>query len=201
MAIGPQSHAEGFGTTASGNRSHAEGYSEVKPSDEVLELDVSKQKEAIIEGWNSTENKFSLAAGAASHVEGSNNLALGWCAHTEGEMTLAYANGSHAEGYRITASGECSHAEGRSNIIPSPNDVLNIKVDTEDDNTNKSNRQNIVDHWTSGGKQFSLAAGRFSHVEGHNCLALAWAAHAENHGAVASGNFSHAEGIQTIASG
>ena len=96
MAIGPQSHAEGFGTTASGNRSHAEGYSEVKPSDETLSLNVDSQKEAIIEGWNNAENKFSLAAGAASHVEGSNNLALGWCAHTEGEMTLAYANGSHA---------------------------------------------------------------------------------------------------------
>lgn len=94
-AVGPFSHAEGAGTTASGFCSHAEGSS------------------AKASGTSShAEGSSANASGMTSHAEGSGTAASGSNSHAEGASTNASGDNSHAEGYSTTASGTSSHAEG-----------------------------------------------------------------------------------------
>ena len=109
-ASGNCSHAEGSYTTASGECSHAEGEASNLATDIIQDLSSSTSNDDILTAWNS--NKFSLAKGEASHVEGKDNLALGDFSHAEGNNTTASGYTSHAEGNNTTASGNISHAEG-----------------------------------------------------------------------------------------
>ena len=107
-AGGQGSHAEGNQTTASGDISHAEGYSTNKFSSVVTTTNPTT--DSIITAWKT--EKFSIAKGNYSHVEGKDNLALGNDSHAEGASTEASGDHSHTEGANTTASGLCSHAEG-----------------------------------------------------------------------------------------
>ena len=64
----------------------------------------------LIAEWN--DHKFALAAGDASHIEGSNCLALGKNSHAEGNGTIAEKSSAHAEGTGSHAKGKYSHAGG-----------------------------------------------------------------------------------------
>ena len=109
-ASGIYSHAEGYETTASGYASHAEGESSNLISAVISDFSPSTSNDVILTAWNT--NKFSLAKGEASHVEGTDNLALGDVSHAEGYNTTASGDYSHTEGASTTASGTSSHAEG-----------------------------------------------------------------------------------------
>lgn len=127
IASGLASHAEGQKTIASGDQSHAEGYqghsygeaSHVEGASTNLAKDfiynpnnnnALYDDDIINSKWE--ENKFTLAKGQASHVEGKDTLALGNYSHAEGYQTQAEEIGSHAEGGLTEASGNYSHAEG-----------------------------------------------------------------------------------------
>ena len=99
LASKPGAHAEGTGTTASGNASHAEGNGTAASS-----------ASAHAEGINTT------ASGSSAHSEGSGTTASGSWAHAEGVNTVASGNGGHAEGIGTTASGTNSHAEGAETV-------------------------------------------------------------------------------------
>ena len=169
-ALGTNSYAGGFRTTASGTYSHAEGESTHKFSDVVTTTNPTNAD--IITAWKS--NKFSLAKGNSSHVEGQNNLALRDYSHAEGVSTTASGSQSHAEGGSTTASGASSHAEG-----------INTKASGD------------YSH-AEGGR--TTASGNDSHAEGVNTEAFGTCSHAEGSNTTASGVGSHAEGLFTKAS-
>ena len=110
IASGYASHAEGINTTASYDCSHAEGESSNSISAVISDFSPSTRDDDILTAWNT--NKFSLAKGESSHVEGKDCLALGDNSHAEGAGTTASGEMSHAEGGGTTASGYTSHAEG-----------------------------------------------------------------------------------------
>lgn len=109
IAKGDNSHAEGFLTTAYGDNSHAEGWA-LTEAPTIEAADIENGFAGLIDKWNA--DKFSLAYGKGSHVEGQDNLALGDNSHAEGGWTKAHGPGSHAEGGSTLSIGLCSHAEG-----------------------------------------------------------------------------------------
>ena len=215
-ASGDFSHAEGSYTTASGTNSHVEGSSSDSATSVIRDLSSSTSNDSIITTWNS--NKFSLAKGNGSHVEGKDCLALGNYSHAEGNTTMASGNyshaegsgtkasgeyshaegmetkaighKSHAEGYYSTALGECSHAEGFSNSTANKQ-ITNLSTTTS--NTT------IINAWKR--VKFSLAKSNYSHVEGDSCLALDECSHAEGNRTIASNSYCHSEGDSTKATG
>ena len=181
-ASGYNSHTEGHSTTASGSYAHAEGLSTNKATEYV---NSDSTDDEIITAWNT--NKFSLAKGEASHVEGWDCLALGPRSHAEGTLNIAIGNESHveglgtktqghyshAEGYNTTASGESSHAEGNSTTASS--------------------------YYSHAEGVSTTASGLYSHAEGCNTTASRESSHAEGYNTTASGDYSHAEGRYTVA--
>ena len=170
--FGQYSHAEGRYAVSLGESSHAEGESEWNADSRVTGLSVNTSDDTIINEWK--DNKFSLAKGEASHVEGKNNLALGNYSHAEGMTTTASREGSHAEGYGATASGLDSHAEGSC--------------------TEASGGYSHAEGTDS------TASGEASHAEGNGTKASGSASHAEGVHTTANGGASHAEGSNTKAS-
>ena len=83
-----------------------------------------------------------------------------------------------------SAFGESSHAEGSSDPI-----TLSITTDT------------TVKDIPARSTDFAMAAGKASHVEGHNSLARGDYSHAEGLETTAYANCSHAEGVNTEATG
>ena len=166
------SHAEGTGTTASGQSSHAEGH-----------CTTASGMRSHTEGTNTTasghsshaEGYYTTASGMRSHTEGTNTTASGPSSHAEGSESVASEDYSHAEGYYTKASGHSSHAEGYCTTA-----------------------SGIRSH--SEGFQ-TVAGGDYSHAEGHTTAANGQASHAEGTGTTASGLSSHAEGHCTTASG
>ena len=124
-ADGNYSHAEGYLTEAYGEGAHAEGYS-TNFIGGSLHLPSIASITGLLDGvsapegtnkstsWNS--DKFALAYGKASHIEGRDCIAYGDKAHAEGQETLAVGENSHAEGYKTNASGNYSHTEGQETI-------------------------------------------------------------------------------------
>lgn len=120
---GSYTHAEGYGTVASGACSHAEGdgtladgfasHSEGRETSALADYShaegfkTTAQKYAHSEGYSTTAN------GNASHAEGGTTTANGFYSHAEGGHTLAEGYYSHAEGEHTTADGKSSHSEGR----------------------------------------------------------------------------------------
>ena len=87
--------AQGYETTASGQRSHAEGISTTASG-----------------AYSHAEGNSTTASGGYSHAEGAYTAASGYASHAEGYKTTASNYYSHAEGYQTTASGVSSHAAG-----------------------------------------------------------------------------------------
>ena len=139
-------------------------------------------------GSFSLNRKANTIIGANSFAEGDKTTASGEGSHAEGSGTVALGNYSHAEGDRTTALGSCSHAEGGSLYRYSL--FVTVENPTDDD---------IITAWSD--RQFSVAKGARSHVEGNNSLALGDTSHAEGYATLASGEQSHAEGHVTITSG
>ena len=172
-AFGNQSHAGGTNTTALGENSYIEGYSTNAVYNQIPDLSTNTSNDDIITAWNS--NKFSLAKGNSSHVEGMDCLALGDYSHAEGRYTTASASGSHAEGYYTNASVYYSHAEGHYTTASA--------------------------FGSHAEGYYTTASGEYSHAEGRYTTASASGSHAEGFDTTASGIDSHAEGYYTTASG
>ena len=184
-ASGEASHAEGYWTTASGYYSHAEGDSTNQFSSVVTTTNPTTDE--IITAWKN--QKFSVAKGDYSHVEGKDNLALNDSSHAEGYQTTASEYSSHAEGQSTKASGFSSHAEGNNTKATSTNDSTSITF-----SPNKG-------YYTHAEGFGTVAYGRCSHAEGNGTKASGSDSHSEGYGTVAYGTCSHAEGDGTIASG
>lgn len=106
-AIGIDSHAEGYKTTASGNHSHAEGANTTASGDK-----------------SHAEGLFTTASGAESHAEGGYTTASGIASHAEGYVTTASADYQHVEGiYNIDdgANGDKLHIVGNGTSLKRSN--------------------------------------------------------------------------------
>lgn len=174
---GYYSHAEGQKTLASGSSSHAEGQSSYIPL-AVIKITSTTSDDEIINAWNS--KKFSLAKGIASHVEGTDNLALEDNGHAEGSCTTASGGSSHAEGSYTTASGSYSHAEGGG-------------WGWQYLNSGSPKATGHCSHAEGGGAV--IASNNCSHAEGYSTESTGNASHAEGAGSIATGMGAHAEGM------
>lgn len=108
---GTQASAQGNKLTALGNHSHIEGNSTNKALDLISETDDTATIKAA---WET--DKFALAKGNNSHVEGGNCMALGDNSHAHGTNTIASGGASTAIGQLTEASGAQSYAEGFKTI-------------------------------------------------------------------------------------
>ena len=153
-ASGVSSHAEGGSTTAVGNYSHTEGESSDNASSDYTNETTNN---TIITAWNT--NKFSLAKGVASHIEGKDCLALGDNSHAEGNQTTATGEDSHAEGNQTTASGTYSHAEG-------------LFAQATGDNSHAEGAGSIASGVSAHAEGSSMARGDYSHAKGSQTTAL-----------------------------
>ena len=212
-----------------GNYSHAEGRSSKRVDLKSISEDIQTGEnieDTIIRTWKAGE-KFSLAYGEGSHVEGKDNLAYKDYSHAEGEETIASGFNSHAEGFYTTANGEDSHAEGNGTK------ALGSCSHAEGASTIASGSDSHAEGF------FTTAAGSWSHAEGKSTavvdlisisedtqtgeniedtiirtwkngigtakskfsLAYGECSHIEGKDNLALGNHSHAEGWITIAKG
>lgn len=163
-ASGEYSHAEGYGTEASGHYSHAEGQNSKSSGD-----------------FSHSEGYSTKATAPTSHSEGSYTIARGQSSHVEGQNGTALGNYSHAEGYNILTLGEYSHAEGGGAVRLNEN----FYRKTKDEIYAEWERLYTTPTDYEVGDGFLCAAGKGSHSEGKNTLALA--------------DFSHTSGEATVA--
>jgi hypothetical protein len=139
VASGWSSHAEGYSTIASGERSHAEG-----------DRTVAFGQYSHAEGYNTT------ASGEASHAEGYGTIASNWRAHAEGDQTIASGVNSHAEGYYTLASGFRAHAENyRASAIGNDSHAEGYET-------------TAYDTYSHAEGAYVIASGYASHAEGYN---------------------------------
>ena len=134
---------------------------------------------------------------------GNATKANGKCGMATGYQTMIAENGSYAstEGYKTTAIATTSHIEGYSSL--NAKDVeLEYGIDLND---TKITITDIETAWkkglTNASKGFSVAAGRYSHVEGQNGMSAGDNSHVEGRLCRALGGYSHVEGNMSIASG
>ena len=228
-ASGLYAHAEGSGTTASGDYgSHAEG-------------------------------SGTTASGRwGSHAEGFNTVASGTRSHAEGGGTVASGMDSHAEGYATKAASQYQHVQGIFNVEDRTKKYAHIVGNGTQDSA-RSNAHTLDwngNAWFAGGvrvggtgqddgeaealltagaagKLFAAADapvftgsvsmgrkadstvgpdstalgwdvtadGDYAHAEGRDTVASDTAAHAEGQGTQATGAWSHAEGYESAAEG
>ena len=107
-------------------------------------------------------------AGAKSHAEGYNTLALGVFSHAEGYATSASGSYSHAEGFITSTTGGYAHAEG--------------------------DRTSAAGNYSHAEGRFTVASGTNSHAEGSGSVALGANSHAEGFSTIASGSAQHTQG-------
>lgn len=112
-----RSHAEGYGTKASGMMCHAEGYN-------TTASDTSSH----------AEGDSTTASGFASHAEGTSNVASGHSSHAEGYNTRALGEYSHAEGFATRAMSNHQHVHGYNNRIDETNTYITIVGNGVDEN-------------------------------------------------------------------
>ena len=192
-ARGKSSHAEGINTVSKGDASHSEGQ-----SDNLWDYNASITLDALIGIWNT--NKFSVAFGTGSHVEGRNGVAFGNYSHTEGSGTMANYESTHAEGYGTKADSNYSHAEGYNTTAG--NGTKNGGwCSHSEGNTTTASGQNAHAEGNN-----TVASGNNSHAEGSLTIASGTSSHAEGSGVSskklrAEGSYSHAEGACTYAKG
>ena len=107
-------------------------------------LEGNTTNDDIVNAWNT--QKFSVAHGHASHVEGHDNLSLGRYSHTEGLYTVAIGSQSHTGGYYTKALHDNEAAYGKYN---ESNDDTLFSVG---DGTADDARHNAFEITTTGGK-------------------------------------------------
>ena len=199
--IGSFSHAEGDSTTSLGDNSHIEGSSSNSVTSVIQDLSSSTTNDSIITTWNS--NKFSLAKGESSHVEGFNCLALDNYSHAEGNATQALYQGSHAEGTNTVASSICSHAEGYETIASGGYSHAegSITKATELYSHAEGNYSEASGNASHAEGHETIASGEYSHAEGYKCKSESNSSHAEGCLTEANNFYTHAEGFYTIAKG
>ena len=200
-ARGDFSHAEGHTTTALGDSSHIEGKSSNLATDKIQDLSSSTSDDDILTAWNT--NKFSLAKGTASHVEGFNCLALDNYSHAEGNATQALYQASHAEGTNTVASDICSHAEGYETIASGGYSHAegSITKATELYSHAEGNYSEASGKTSHAEGYETIASGEYSHAEGYKCKSESNSSHAEGCLTEANNFYTHAEGFYTIAKG
>ncbi|WP_251026853.1 MULTISPECIES: peptidase G2 autoproteolytic cleavage domain-containing protein [unclassified Bacillus (in: firmicutes)] len=99
--VAPNAHAEGNGTTASGNSSHAEG-----DSTEASGFAAHSQ------------GTGTMASGDSSHAEGNGTRASGNSSHAEGSGTVASGELSHTECLLTSTNGfEGAHIMGKNGAV------------------------------------------------------------------------------------
>lgn len=143
---GNNSFAEGTNNVVFADNAHAEGYSVTKATSRGITT--SSTDAEIQTEWLASDpegDKFSLAKGENSHIEGSNCLALGSNSHAEGNGTRAVNNSAHTEGTGTLASGKYSHAEGLETV------ASGARAHSEGDST--------------------VASGDYSHAQGRSSTA------------------------------
>lgn len=188
---GNNSFAEGSNNVVFANNSHAEGYSVTKATSRGI---TTSSTDAEIETeWLASDpegDKFSLAKGENSHIEGSNCLALGGNSHAEGNGTRAMNNSAHSEGTGTKASGKYSHAEGLETLASGG------RAHSEGDSTEAT-----ADYTHAEGRG-TKAYGKYAHVEGRDTQVNANIeySHAEGRNTIAAHSYSHVEGQGTITS-
>ena len=185
-ASGIDSHAEGQLATASGSTSHAEGYQTQATAPNSHAEGVSTKASGP---QSHAEGSYTTATNSASHAEGNSTKASGYQSHAEGSYTTASGQSSHAEGNNTTASKEYSHAEGDGTTASGQSSHAEGTYTTASGN----------DSHTEGNG--TTASGSTSHAEGGGTTASGYGSHAEGGGTKASGPQSHAEGGSTTASG
>ena len=216
-ASGESSHAEGYSTTASGDSSHAEGYKTEASGDygshaEGSRTTASGEDGSHAEGKSTTASGYyshaegynTTASGDASHAEGADTTASGYYNHAECRGTTASGDYSHAEGYHTTASGEGTHTEG--NYTEATGHFAHAEgsyTKSEGDYTHAEGLSTTSSGYASHTEgQDTVASNQASHAEGRYTTANGDSSHAEGRGTTASGNYgSHAEGQSTTASG
>lgn len=227
VASGLGAHAEGAGTTGSGDFSHVQGVSNIASGAASHAGGVSNVASGVA---SYVEGISNVAAGDCSHVEGYDNGTTGDCCHVEGRHSTAYGTTSHSEGWFCVAGNDMCHAEG------SQTSALGFNSHAEGNGTIASGYSShaecyitvssglgshaegyITSAFGDGAHsegQFTTAHSAASHAEGFNCgssgsyahsegvnsSAFGVASHAEGN-SVANGNFSHSEGYQTTAGG
>lgn len=198
-------HAEGQSTSAKGINSHAEGYL-TKANNNYAH---AEGRETIADGnWGAhAEGYGTIASGNTSHAEGRLTQATNSYAHAEGESTISSGQGSHAEGGFTTAKGSYSHAEGRYTLAHgtnshaegnSSNSSINYVYDADGKALSK---EEIIETWTNGKKNFAVAFNVGAHIEGLDNVVTGEYSHAEGTDNLVTGNNAHAEGYNTQATG
>ena len=220
--IQKKSNATVFGKSAT-----ALGTSSTNAED--LGITKDTPNEDILNTWlNSGDDKFALAKGDASYVEGHNCIALGKNSHAEGNGTAALNNSSHAEGTGSISSGKYAHAEGLETVAEgtgSHTEGKECKSEGEySDYSHAEGEKTITEVRTGHAEGYSSIAARSgytentltpksqggassgwlngcSHAEGNATIAQGLGAHAEGEKTFANGRTAHAEGLETVASG
>ena len=175
-AIGINSSAEGYFTSAAGDYSHTEGY-------------LTSTAIGIIGSYSRAEGSRTVASGQYSHAEGGTTKTSASFAHSEGQSTLAAAQASHAEGFSNITYGSYSHAEG------STTKAYTVASHSEGQATTASG------NYSHAEGAATLTKGIASHAEGYGTIAAANYSHAEGYGTITSGLYSHSQGLYTIANG
>lgn len=188
LVSGYASSATGQNLVVLGEGAHAEGHATTIFVPDSI--DTSNVKN-IFNDWNGkgATEKYSVAFGSYSHIEGQNTIATGNRAHAEGWMTAAEGWASHAEGKNTYAVGDNSHAEGQS--VTSNGTAAHAEGYNTIANGEHSHAEGHTSH----------ANGEDAHAEGKGTIANGMAAHAEGYNTSAIGEYSHSEGHNTIAYG
>ena len=245
-AFGHNAHSEGYRSVGSGVSSHAEGRQGLaygvgshKEGNSTTRIGVEKQHhdddinseivllsksdmdnfDKLISLWS--ENQFSLAYGAASHVEGADTIGYGVYSHAEGygtisqgqashaegslypignilRHTIAKGIGSHAEGQASEAVGSGSHAEGRGTVSKGEAaHAEGLYSKAYGDGSHAEGTSYPFD----GVSEKTVAFDTGSHAEGQGTKAYGAGSHAEGRGSVANAEGSHVEGYRTTSDG
>ena len=200
-ASGESSHAEGNYTTASGDRSHAEGTDTIASGESSHAEGYST---TASDQYSHAEGVRTTASGYASHAEGDNTTASGRVSHAEGVGTTASGDRSHAEEIGTTASGESSHAEGYYTAASGENSHAegNYTTASGDYGSHAEGYYTTVSGESSHAEgNFTTASGPVSHAEGDNTTASGESSHAEGYYTTASGKYAHAEGYYNLSGG
>ena len=200
-ASGESSHAEGNYTTASGDRSHAEGTDTIASGESSHAEGYST---TASDQYSHAEGVRTTASGYASHAEGDNTTASGRVSHAEGVGTTASGDRSHAEGIGTTASGESSHAEGYYTAASGENSHAegNYTTASGDYGSHAEGYYTTVSGESSHAEgNYTTASGPVSHAEGDNTTASGESSHAEGYYTTASGKYAHAEGYYNLSGG
>ena len=190
-AIGISSHTEGYDNTSKGWYSHSEGHNNISGGEASHVEGKSNSASGTYshsEGWDNSaygeashaEGYQTKSTGAYSHSEGHGTTSIGAKSHAEGQLSRSIGDQSHAEGYQTLAIGNYSHAEGGGAVRL--NESFYSK--TKDEIYAEWERLYKTPTVYETGDGFLCAAGKGSHSEGKNTLALA--------------DFSHSGGEATV---